>query len=513
MSTLLTKTQILSFRQCPRRLWLELHEPLPPAPRSQRMIDGELVNERARAELGTVVWPRSDDDKAAAAANALIELDANSTLPFVEFPVVHQGVYVRLDALIPTSTGYVLRETKSSGFPVEKDDSPGDAEKRHIEDIAIQAWALVGAGVRWSRAELSLINKPFVYPGNGAYQGLLKQLDVTVRVHERLAEVPHWVEGAQAMRTAPMPVVQTGQQCGKPYPCPYIKRCQSWEPPAPDAPLTLLPGSAGKALARKLADQGHVSLTGVTEGALYGKDVALYRRIRKAHIDKSAVLEPAAGEYLRTLPYPRFYFDFESINSAVPLWRGIRPFQQICFQWSCHVEHAPGQFTHAQFLDVTGDDPTERCARSLLAALGDNPLSPIFVFYAQFEDGRLKEMAEMLPALREALFSVRARLIDLLPITKQSYYHPAMVDSFSIKAVLPTISALNYEELVEVKDGETAQMAYMDAALKDAPAERVEDLARKLRQYCRQDTWAMVLLAYYLAGDAAPIDTAESRIY
>jgi hypothetical protein len=280
-------------------------------------------------------------------------------------------------------------------------------------------------------------------------------------------------------------------------------------PPPPD-PVTLLPDNAGKSLARKLISDGHERLSDVPEGMLTGKDALLYRRIRAAHIQGKAILEPHAGEYLRGLPYPRYYFDFEAIDLAVPIWADTRPFQQVPFQWSCHIEDAPGSFRHAEFLDTSGADPSRACAESLIATLGDNAGSPIFVYYKTYEDSRLRELADRFPDLREALYSIRNRLVDLLPLTRGSYYHPGMEGSFSIKKVLPTMSSLSYDTLDGVQDGEQAQIAYLDAAIEKHTADgRRIALREQLLTYCRQDTWAMVLIGYHLMGETPPEDVAS----
>ncbi|HHW77557.1 MAG TPA: DUF2779 domain-containing protein, partial [Xanthomonadaceae bacterium] len=38
---------------------------------------------------------------------------------------------------------------------------------------------------------------------------------------------------------------------------------------------------------------------------------------------------PAAATLLSGLPYPRHYLDFETVQVAVPLWAGTRPYQQL----------------------------------------------------------------------------------------------------------------------------------------------------------------------------------------
>jgi hypothetical protein len=82
-----------------------------------------------------------------------------------------------------------------------------------------------------------------------------------------------------------------------------------------------------------------------------------------------------------------------------------------------------------------------------------------------------------------------------------------MRGSFSIKKVLPVIAPdLNYDGLEEVQEGIGAQVAYLDAALDpNTSAARKASLEAKLRTYCRQDTWAMVEVAYFLTRSGRPV--------
>ena len=78
---------------------------------------------------------------------------------------------------------------------------------------------------------------------------------------------------------------------------------------------------------------------------------------------------------------------------------------------------------------------------------------------------------------------------------------PGMMGSFSIKAVLPTIAPeLDYATLGEVRDGDMAQAAYVEAIRPGTPAARRATLERDLLDYCRHDTLAMVEVARGLAG-------------
>jgi predicted RecB family nuclease len=120
--------------------------------------------------------------------------------------------------------------------------------------------------------------------------------------------------------------------------------------------------------------------------------------------------------------------------------------------------------------------------------------------YTSYEETVIRGLIEMYPDLEDSLQRIIDRLFDLHPVVKEHYYHPDMLGSWSIKAVLPTIGAdVDYSILDEVRDGEAAQAAYLEAIHEDTPPERRESLREALLAYCRLDTLALVKLTEYFS--------------
>jgi len=126
--------------------------------------------------------------------------------------------------------------------------------------------------------------------------------------------------------------------------------------------------------------------------------------------------------------------------------------------------------------------------------------------FTSFERNCINTLAAFCPDLRDPLERLVDRLIDLHPLAKHHYYHPAMRGSWSIKAILPTIAPeLDYALLPGISDGLAAQQAYVEATSPETiPALRA-DIQRQLLRYCRHDTLAMVKLAHFLESDGAPL--------
>ncbi|MEG3173070.1 hypothetical protein U1708_12690 [Sphingomonas sp. ZB1N12] len=85
--------------------------------------------------------------------------------------------------------------------------------------------------------------------------------------------------------------------------------------------------------------------------------------------------------------------------------------------------------------------------------------------------------------------------MDLLPVTRDHWYHRDQRGSWSIKAVLPTIASLLDYGALEVKDGGDAVEAYRAAVADDCTAARRAALASALRIYCGRDVEAMRVVA------------------
>ena len=74
--------------------------------------------------------------------------------------------------------------------------------------------------------------------------------------------------------------------------------------------------------------------------------------------------------------------DFETIYFTIPIWEGTRPFEQLPFQWSCHIETGPGNIDHFEFLDTSGNPPMKNFTEKLIAAIDNG--GPVLV-YSGFE--------------------------------------------------------------------------------------------------------------------------------
>jgi hypothetical protein len=491
MARMLSKSRLMAFRQCPKRLWLQTFRRHLATidPTAQARFDaGHRVGEiERRLRLGGTLVGHVDDIGRALQETRHLLAGADDRLLF-EAALQHGGVLVRADVLERRDGRCELVEVKSSTT----------VKPPHVEDVAIQAWVLRGAGLALEGTSLAHIDNTFVYPGNGDYGGLLVEVNLADEVRPLLEEIPRWVAEAQQVLAADMPGIDIGAHCAQPYACEFHDWCSRDEPAYP---VSLLP--RGAALAAELRAEGLRDLRTVPEERLAN---ALHVRIWRASRADAPEIDPAVAPLLRNLPYPRSFVDFETIQPAIPLWTGTRPYQRIPVQWSCHVQAKPGRLVALGELVASGEDPRRAFAESLLRAMPVD--GPVFAYNAGFERGVLSELAQALPDLAAPLQRIADRLVDLLPITRTHYYHPAMRGSWSLKAVLPTIAPdLDYANLDGgVRSGGDVEAVYTEILDAATDAGRRTALESALITYCERDTLALVRLVEFFEGQAMSAD-------
>lgn len=449
----LSKSRITYGLQCGKRLWLQVHRPAlafyPPETR-RRFAAGHDVNDVARALQPGGVLIEWQDDLDAAVRATQETLSRSGDVTVFEAAFRHRSVLVRADILERRGGRYRMTEVKSATR----------LKEYHLADVAVQTWVIEGAGLPLDVVSVAVIDPEFVYPGGGDYRGLFKAIPVADQVRPMMARIPGWVTNFVEILNGPQPAIATGVQCHKPFDCPFLPFCEEQEGKRP-----------------AVAPAGG-------EAAPQAPDPALGR------------VDPAAAAYLASLLFPRFYLDFETVQFAVPVWEGTRPYEQLLFQWSCHSEPSFGVVEHAEHLDTSGFAPMQAAVEALLATLGDR--GPVFV-YTDFEKWRLVELAARFPDLAPALEAVTGRLVDLFRLTRDHYAHPALNGSYSLKTVLPTIAAdLDHAVLDEVRDGLSAQAAFHEAIDPSTADERRDELRRGLLDYCALDTLALVRLSHHL---------------
>jgi len=485
----LSKTKLLALRQCAKRLWLEINNPDAADAHSTsteaRFKDGHRVGSIARRIYDPLSKGYLINTDPKQIDKALVETAQNlaKRKPIFEAGFRAQGLLSFADVLLPTrhkgNLVWKMIEVKSST----------EVKNYHRDDAAIQAYIVRSAGLPLKSISLAYIDSTWVYEGDGDYTGFLIEEDLTHEAFARAGEVQQWSQNAQVIiASATEPDIKTGAHCTKPYDCNFQTHCKSQEPQA-EYPIAWLPG-------RKSASFNELIQT--LEDPIDMRDIDdehlndIQRKVKAFSLSgKTFFNKKAAFADLAKYKLPALFLDFETINPTVPRWQGTRPYQQIPFQFSAHHLSRTGKLTHKGFLRLDGKDPSRAFATALIEVC--QGASPIFVYNAGFEGGRIQELAARLTRLSNDLLAIKDRLVDLYPIAKAHYYHPKQQGSWSIKQVLPAVvPKLNYSKLDGVKDGGMAMDAFAEATDPNTTKERYGQLYEQLWRYCELDTYAMV---------------------
>ena len=261
----------------------------------------------------------------------------------------------------------------------------------------------------------------------------------------------------------------------------------------------------------ELINAGYLNMLDIPEEWIISKKHEIQRNalsFNKPYIDTEKI---RAG--INALAYPIYHLDFETMPCPVPRFRGEKPYMQSPFEFSLHIERAPGVCDKEKdnyiFLAKTFDnDEREELVKALVKYIDPNK-GTLFAQNVSFEKGRIKELAQIFPEYKEQLMKMYNRGFDLLWLvntktelyedlgfdeeraTLPNYYHKDLSGSYSIKKTLPVFSDLSYKDLT-VKNGTEAIVAY--ANYNKMTKEEYNLYYEALKIYCQQDTWAMVVI-------------------
>jgi hypothetical protein len=490
----LSKSKLITFRQCPKRLWLEIHKPelredsgATTASFAVGHKVGDIARELYDPKRAGVVFELQQEGFDAVFARTQTFL--GGTRPMFEAGFSAAGALAFADVMLP-----VRRRGQRSWRMIEVKSS-SKLKDYHRDDVAIQAFVARSAGVQLASVSLAHIDTSWVYPGGGDYEGLLVEHDLTEDAFARGGEVSDWIAEAQAVASrSRAPKVATGRQCVEPFACGFIDHCESGKPQA-EYPVAWLP-NIRRTVLKDAIDNGAADLRDVPDELLDEQQLKVKRHTLsgRTFFDRKGAQADLAGHKL-----PAYFLDFETVLLPVPRWKGTWPYQQVPFQFSVHRLSRTGQLTHQAFLDLSGRDPRRACAEALIDACGKT--GPIFAYNADFEKLRIAELAAQFPRLKASLQAIRDRIVDLLPIARQRFYHPSQQGKWSIKNVLPAIAPdLRYDELDGIQNGGMAMQAYQEAIAPDTDAVRKAEIEKQLLTYCELDTFAMVRLWQFFAG-------------
>ena len=478
----LSKTRFVGGLQCLKRLYLEsyhrkLADPID-ASLQARFDTGTALGELARDMFPGGRLVEEDYTAHDSAARKTQSLASDDAVPSIyEAAFTFEGIRTRVD---------VLQRLDSGDFALVEVKSGTSVKPEHIPDAAIQTYVAEGAGLNVRKVYLVHIDNSYVYEG-GPYilDRLFRMEEVTDQVRSYMAAslASDLARMREALERSEQPEISIGRHCAKPYTCPFYQHCRK---DTPEHHIEQLPGARSDLL-ELLISSGIDDIHGIPEG--FSGLSPGQERVR----DSVMSGEPYVGEGLRAslseVQDPLLFLDFETFNPALPMYPGTRPYQMIPFQWSLHILHRSGQLEHRDFLHTGPDDPRPAFMDSLLEAAGT---TGTIIVYSNFEEARLKQLADEFPEYAQGLLALCERIFDLYKAVRAHYYHPEFHGSYSLKSVLPAVvPGLTYAGL-GIQEGQTASLAFARKIAPETDETERAGLHSDLLEYCRRDTQALV---------------------
>jgi len=494
-STGLSKSLVLKGLQCRKALWLQKNPPdfdLPARPDLEaKFAAGNQVGTLAQQLFpGGVEVPYAGLPFATQLARTK-QLIAKGTKVIYEASFSRGGVFVKVDILVRDDLAGEDGTAGDSWRIYEVKMGTGVKEV-NLDDVATQYYVLSQCGLNISAAYLTHINNQYVRQGAIDVQQLFTSEEVTSEVLARQAQLPAQLQQLRdTLRLDDEPAIDIGPWCNDPFECDFIPYC--WQH-IPNNSIFDLRGRGINKFAYYA--QGVIKLADIPLDQLNSAQRFQAEATLNQHDTTDTV---AISKFVNSLWYPLCHLDFETFDTPIPPFDGVRPYQKIPFQYSLHIQqHAGVEPQHCEYLAAANYDPRRELTEQLISEIPD--AACILTYNQAFEKSVLRELAELFPDLAEALLQRVDNVRDLMePFKKRQLYRWQMAGSYSIKAVLPAlVPELSYQQL-SIADGQMAMVAYR-AMCEEQNLVTLAEIRKDLLAYCEMDTLAMVRILEVLQG-------------
>ena len=479
----LSKSLYIRGLQCEKSLWLKKKKPgvlQAPDDGAQAIFDtGTSVG-----ELACELFSGGERIEYTGDFNAQIvktkELIGRGTKVIYEATFCFDGILVMVDILRIYDDGLVINEVKSST----------SVKEVYIDDASIQYYVISSLGYKVSGVNIIHIDNSYVRGEKLELEKLFHTEDVTEQIMQKQAEIPQILNKFEEILSKNVePEVDIGPHCSDPYHCDAWEYCWCEQRGIPEySVFNISRLRSDKKL--DLYKNGVVKFEDIKELDKFNASQQI--QIRSELSQEQIIDKDAIKEFLDTLSYPLYHLDFETFQQAVPEFIGLRPYEQIPFQFSIHKEDGKGNLEHFEFLAEVGADPRYELALNLIKFIPQDAC--VLAYNMSFEKRVIRQLALNYPQISNELMAIHDNIKDLMaPFASKNYYHPKMQGSYSIKYVLPALvpefeSA--YKDLNLIHNGGEAMQAY--EAMTYMPADERESYKKALLAYCKLDTLAMV---------------------
>ena len=459
-------------------------------------------------ELAKCYFPEGIEISAIAHEEALaqtsLHLQQDKAIIF-EAAILYGDLFIRIDILIKDGNKFKLIEVKAKSYNSEKPKilgSRGDlltGMRPYIEDVAFQAYVLSGAFPHSKinkflmmpdkaiACDVDGLNQLFKIERTGNRSRVVTDPKVkSLTFDHRLLALVCIDEYVDLVKNSGVAYLGLKEQLPKlvaqwslaykndlkiePQPGSQCARCEFRSTPGDGFKSGFEECWAEKFGFNhddKLVSEGRVRLSSVQEEDIKPKDGGeILSRTERQWMQVSGIpVDENRGGYwladtwmrqeMAQWKYPYHFIDFETSGIALPFFAGVKPYEQIAFQFSHHVMQSDGKVEHAGEFLMTEPVafPNFAFARALKKEL-ENDQGTVFM-WSPHENTILKRIVKQLinttnqpPDSLELISFMESMteggnraMYDLCRLSKDAYFHVSTKGSSSIKKVLPALMA------------------------------------------------------------------------
>lgn len=409
-------------------------------------------------------------------------------------PVIFQAAFETDDYFVAADVLVWNRKAEMYDLYEIKMSTTEKGRKREYDyDIGFQRMVIEKSGLKLNRVHLLKLNSEYVRWGELNVSELFKEDDKTEAVSELIEVIE---DEARRANTYLQSETEPKGHCdcyekGRGNHCTTFSLCNPHVPAygTHDLNMKHMTNDARNAF-RILVVSGVLEIDDITD--FDGLTQRQKNHIRSHQKNAPIIDVGAIQEELDSLVYPLYFLDYETYPSAIPLFGGYSPYQQVVFQYSLHIQRAPNsKLEHFDFIRADGTDPAEALSASLKENIGST--GNVIVWNKTFENTRNKEMGELLPEYKDFYQNVIGRTYDLMDVVDKQYYvHPGFKGKASIKFVGPVLAPdVSYKDL-EVRGGTDAIEGYRQIISGELTGTAKDEKIADMLEYCKLDTYAMV---------------------
>jgi len=491
----LSTAQLLAYRQCPKRLWLEIHQPDLVAEKNPTavFVDEARIREIAFHEFSPKERHHDFGERESFPEESFHVSSARDLTELPHRPVFGvalstDGISAIADIMIPV----FLEKTVSWRIIMV---SPTTTVRRSDHDqVAIVSYCASQLDIPLDSIWLAYLDQSFQYHCEDVHDYFFKKLDLSEEADNLHEDVRDWISKAQQIIEATTEhQIATGPHCHKPDTfafCDYCMRNES----ILDNPVSLLP-CLRRPILRAIQNMGIKDVVDVPDHLL----TEMQQRVKHCTITGETYLNRTAAmeEIAKRIP-PTYFLSVDAISYAIPRWFFNTPYEPIPYQITLQIVHGDGRVECQSFIDLSGEDPSTECMDRLIRLTEHYGL--IFIYGSEIDSQIIHKLFDGYLCYGRDPRVLKSRIVELLPILRSHYYNPEQRGSWAKNDVVGNLCPQIRFENLAIKNDHMARLAYEEAIDQTTTKNRRAQLESHLKEYGNVNVLALLEIWKNLCG-------------